>query len=58
MSLNISIKETLLARCIALKEENEAYIMAAMDDAQHRREQYAVHNEEAVQRNRGRFSGG
>jgi len=42
MSLNISIKEALLARCIALKEENEAYIMAAMDDAQQSANDYGA----------------
>ena len=42
MSLNISIKEALLARCIALKEETEANIMAAMEDAQQSANDYGA----------------
>ena len=42
MSLNISIKEALLFRCIALKEETEANIMAAMEDAQQSANDYGA----------------
>jgi hypothetical protein len=42
MSLNISIKEALLARCIALKEEIEVNILAAMEDAQQSANDYGA----------------
>jgi hypothetical protein len=42
MSLNINIKEALLARCIALKEETEVNIMAAMEDAQQSANDYGA----------------
>lgn len=34
MSLDVNIKEKLLTRCIALKEESESNILTAMNDAQ------------------------
>jgi len=42
MSLNISIKERLLSKCIELKEESEANILAAMNDAQQSANEYGA----------------
>lgn len=42
MSLNISIKEKLLSKCIELKEESEANILAAMNDAQQSANEYGA----------------
>ena len=40
MSTEIGLKEKLLARCIQLKEESEANIMAAMNEAQQAANEY------------------
>jgi hypothetical protein len=40
MSKNVSIKEKLLERCIKIKEESEANILAAMEDAQQSANEY------------------
>jgi hypothetical protein len=42
MSLNINIKEKLLARCIEIKEESETNILAAMNDAQQSANEYGT----------------
>ena len=42
MSLDIKLKETLLAKCIALKEESEANTLAAMNDAQQSANEYGA----------------
>jgi len=42
MALNIHIKEKLLARCIEVKEDSEANILAAMDDAQQSANEYGA----------------
>jgi hypothetical protein len=42
MSLNIKVKEKLLARCIEIKEEAEANALAAMDDAQQSANEYGA----------------
>ena len=42
MSLDIKIKEKLLAKCIALKEESEANTLAAMNDAQQSANEYGA----------------
>lgn len=40
MSFNSTIKEKLLAKCIEMKEESEANILAAMNDAQQSANEY------------------
>ena len=40
MALDIKIKEKLLAKCIALKEESQASTLAAMNDAQQSANEY------------------
>ena len=42
MSLNIKIKEKLLAKCIEIKEESEANTLAAMNDAQQSANEYGA----------------
>jgi len=42
MSLDIKIKEKLLAKCIMLKEESEAHTLAAMNDAQQSANEYGA----------------
>ncbi|MDO9257002.1 MAG: hypothetical protein Q7U54_15885 [Bacteroidales bacterium] len=42
MSLNIKVKEQLLARCIEIKEESEANTLAAMNDAQQSANEYGA----------------
>ncbi len=42
MSLNISLKDKLLARCIELKEESKANTLAAMNDAQQGANEYGA----------------
>jgi hypothetical protein len=42
MPVDISIKEKLYARCIAIKEESEANIIAAMNDAQQSANEYGA----------------
>jgi hypothetical protein len=42
MSLDITIKEKLLAKCIAIKEESEANVLAAMNDAQQSANEYGA----------------
>lgn len=42
MALDIKIKEKLLAKCIALKEESEANTLAAMNDAQQSANEYGA----------------
>ncbi len=42
MPLNINIKEQLLARCIAIKEESVANIQSAMEDAQQSANEYGA----------------
>lgn len=42
MSLDTNIKEKLLAKCIALKEESEANTLAAMNDAQQSANEYGA----------------
>lgn len=42
MSLNIKIKEKLLAKCIEIKEESEANALAAMNDAQQSANEYGA----------------
>jgi len=42
MSLDISTKDKLLARCIELKQESEANTLAAMDDAQQSANEYGA----------------
>lgn len=42
MSLDIKLKDKLLAKCIALKEESEANTLAAMNDAQQSANEYGA----------------
>jgi transcription elongation GreA/GreB family factor len=42
MSLNLSIKEKILAKCIQIKEESEANTLAAMNDAQQSANEYGA----------------
>lgn len=42
MSLDIRLKDKLLAKCIALKEESEANTLAAMNDAQQSANEYGA----------------
>jgi hypothetical protein len=42
MPLNINMKEKLLAKCIAIKEESEANALAAMNDAQQSANEYGA----------------
>jgi len=42
MSLNSTIKEKLLARCIAIKEESRVNTLAAMNDAQQGANEYGA----------------
>jgi hypothetical protein len=42
MLLNANIKEKLLARCIAIKEESKANTLAAMNDAQQSANEYGA----------------
>jgi len=42
MSLNIKLKDKLLTKCIALKEESEANTLAAMNDAQQSANEYGA----------------
>jgi len=42
MSLDIKVKEKLLAKCIVLKEESEANTLAAMNDAQQSANEYGA----------------
>ena len=42
MLLDITIKEKLLAKCIAIKEESEANVLAAMNDAQQSANEYGA----------------
>lgn len=42
MSLDISTKEKLLAKCIQLKQESEANTLAAMEDAQQSANEYGA----------------
>ena len=42
MSLDITIKEKLLAKCIAIKEESEVNVLAAMNDAQQSANEYGA----------------
>ncbi len=42
MSLNISLKDKLLARCIELKEESKANTLAAMNDTQQGANEYGA----------------
>lgn len=42
MALNINIKEKLLARCIALKEDSETNVLSAMNDAQQSANEYGA----------------
>ncbi len=42
MSLNIKVKETLLAKCIEIKEESQASTLAAMNDAQQSANEYGA----------------
>ena len=42
MALDIKLKERLLAKCIALKEESEANTLAAMNDAQQSANEYGA----------------
>ena len=42
MSINILIKEKLLAKCIEIKEESEANVLAAMNDAQQSANEYGA----------------
>jgi len=42
MSLNITIKEKLLAKCIGIKEESETNVLAAMNDAQQSANEYGA----------------
>lgn len=42
MSLNISLKEKLLARCIEIKDESRTNIIAAMEDAQQSANDYGA----------------
>jgi hypothetical protein len=42
MSLDITVKEELLAKCIAIKEESEANVLAAMNDAQQSANEYGA----------------
>jgi hypothetical protein len=42
MPLNIATKEKLLSRCIEIKEESEANILAAMNDAQQSANEYGT----------------
>ena len=42
MSLNITIKEKLLAKCIELKEDSEINVLAAMNDAQQSANEYGA----------------
>ena len=42
MPVNINVKEKLLSRCIEIKEQSEANILAAMDDAQESANEYGA----------------
>jgi hypothetical protein len=42
MSLNIKVKEKLLAKCIEIKEESKASTLAAMNDAQQSANEYGA----------------
>jgi hypothetical protein len=42
MSLKINIKEKLITRCIEMKQESEANILAAMEDAQQSANDYGA----------------
>ena len=42
MSLDIKLKEKLLAKCIEIKEESEASTLAAMNDAQQSANEYGA----------------
>src|SRR5665647_3037992 len=42
MSLNIKVKEKLLANCIEIKEESKASTLAAMNDAQQSANEYGA----------------
>jgi hypothetical protein len=42
MSFDITIKEKLLAKCIAIKEESETNVLAAMNDAQQSANEYGA----------------
>ena len=42
MSLNIKLKEKLLARCIEMKEESETNTLAAMNEAQQSANEYGA----------------
>lgn len=42
MPLDIKLKDTLLAKCITLKEESEANTLAAMNDAQQSANEYGA----------------
>ncbi|MEI8045880.1 MAG: hypothetical protein WCI92_00770 [Bacteroidota bacterium] len=42
MSMNISLKDKLLAKCIELKEESKANTLAAMNDAQQGANEYGA----------------
>ena len=42
MQLDITIKEKLLAKCITIKEESEANVLAAMNDAQQSANEYGA----------------
>lgn len=42
MTVNITLKEKLLAKCISLKEESEATTIAAMNDAQQSANEYGA----------------
>ncbi len=42
MPLDIKLKEKLLAKCIAIKEESEASTLAAMNDAQQSANEYGA----------------
>jgi hypothetical protein len=42
MSLDIKLKDKLLAKCIALKEESKANTLAAMNDAQQSANEYGA----------------
>ncbi len=42
MSLNITVKEKLHARCVEIKEETESNILSAMNDAQQSANEYGA----------------